>query len=462
MKDRRIKIAALCSLLVVSGTLLIAAVMSGGLFQMFKTLIGSGGGSSKVAGGPFTLAHNVGQSNAKTMTGGAFELSSGYNGQPAAAGAGPQAGNVTIPSAVVVGGLFLGVPLNAAFSISFDDAMDPASLQAASSLTAQRDKDGYSIQSPVAITVSYDAPSNTVTLTPNALLDNNNLYLLRISTDARSASGVALAAALTRQFETLFDNAQSNVFADLSGTTRLIVPPQAIPAPGYFVIKTDPEQDPYRIDPAIIREANGKIVSDYGAFRTPIVVREINIFDASGALIEISPSKAASLVMEYQDNGQGVLQADRPPVRVSTLSMWMLDENRKLWVKLPGSLLDAQARTVAAPVTHVSVFALIGDADTDVSQVFAYPTPWKPKAGNSSRYGTLADGITFTSLPSLGTLRIYTLSGELVASIEHANGLPTEKWMGTNSLGSPVASGVYLWEIRSGSNRKTGKLMVVW
>ena len=32
----------------------------------------------------------------------------------------------------------------------------------------------------------------------------------------------------------------------------------------------------------------------------------------------------------------------------------------------------------------------------------------------------------------------------------------------TNTRGERVASGVYLWEIQSDTNRKTGKLMVVW
>jgi flagellar hook assembly protein FlgD len=78
--------------------------------------------------------------------------------------------------------------------------------------------------------------------------------------------------------------------------------------------------------------------------------------------------------------------------------------------------------------------------------------------------GTIEDGMTFTSLPSECTIKIYTVSGELVRTLQHSDvtGLPQqEKWDGKTSGGDPVASGVYLWRVESASDAKNGKLMVI-
>jgi len=68
-------------------------------------------------------------------------------------------------------------------------------------------------------------------------------------------------------------------------------------------------------------------------------------------------------------------------------------------------------------------------------------------------------------------IRIYTLSGALVRSLDVETaprvtsviGIPISDivWDVKNSAGAVVASGVYIWEITSGPNRKTGKLAVI-
>ena len=85
--------------------------------------------------------------------------------------------------------------------------------------------------------------------------------------------------------------------------------------------------------------------------------------------------------------------------------------------------------------------------------------PFRPNAGNPARYGTWAGGITFTSLPAYGRIKLYTISGALVRDFDIA--APTLKWDLKNTDGQIVSSGVYLWEITAGKNRKTGKLVVI-
>ncbi|MBI3292656.1 MAG: hypothetical protein HYZ73_07620, partial [Elusimicrobia bacterium] len=75
--------------------------------------------------------------------------------------------------------------------------------------------------------------------------------------------------------------------------------------------------------------------------------------------------------------------------------------------------------------------------------------------------GTEAGGITFTNLTSECTIRIYTLTGELVRELRHQGGLPSFRWDVTNDQGEAVVSGVYLYDIRSLNDSKQGKLMII-
>lgn len=90
----------------------------------------------------------------------------------------------------------------------------------------------------------------------------------------------------------------------------------------------------------------------------------------------------------------------------------------------------------------------------DVSQVYAYPVPFKPAWGHSR--------ITFSFLPAEGTIRIYSASGEEIIAIPFAN--PSDgkiEWNAVTSAGEPLASGVYIYRIQTVSNSKTGKVMVI-
>jgi flagellar hook assembly protein FlgD len=73
----------------------------------------------------------------------------------------------------------------------------------------------------------------------------------------------------------------------------------------------------------------------------------------------------------------------------------------------------------------------------------------------------------FNNLPSECEIQIYTINGEKVWGQTHSDALNTgpqngqERWDGKNHLGQTVASGVYLWHVRSAEDEKTGKLMII-
>lgn len=70
----------------------------------------------------------------------------------------------------------------------------------------------------------------------------------------------------------------------------------------------------------------------------------------------------------------------------------------------------------------------------------AYPRPWKPGTGGSHD----AAGITFAPVPDNTTIRIYTLTGELVKELTALPAdLNAKVWDGRNTAGKKAASGVY-------------------
>lgn len=95
-------------------------------------------------------------------------------------------------------------------------------------------------------------------------------------------------------------------------------------------------------------------------------------------------------------------------------------------------------------------------AANDLSATHAFPVPFIPSKGHSQ--------ITFTRLTAKVTIRIYTLSGELVKSIVKDSGASDEvSWFPVaNEQGQTVASGVYLYHVESTDGKtRLGKLMVI-
>jgi flagellar hook capping protein FlgD len=148
------------------------------------------------------------------------------------------------------------------------------------------------------------------------------------------------------------------------------------------------------------------------------------------------------------------------------LSLWALDSAHALWVKMPNSRMIGAS--VAGPISQFSVFSVMGAPSTNTSDVFVFPNPWRPHGPNAGtaagQTGTDAGGITFSSIPSECTIKIYTLSGELVRNIHHSDltgPVGQEVWDGKTSGGDRAASGVYLWRVESATDGKNGKLMII-
>lgn len=256
-----------------------------------------------------------------------------------------------------------------------------------------------------------------------------------------------------------------------SGSASLTLPPGAVDKEVFDItLNKDPVSGPDHIDPAIINSANSKIERNEGAWARmfPENISEMSLFDDQNVWDKPFAISGALSMRYKDDNNDGILDGSNPPVRVDTIKAWALDEELAMWAKLPASSFDRAAKTITVPFMTPGVYALLGTVDESVKDTYAFPVPFRPngpQAGlGAGETGTEVEGITFTNVPQTGNIELYTLDGRLVRKLPIPAGLtiPKLKWDVRTAGGDRAASGVYLWRVVSGSNSKTGKLMVIW
>ncbi|HOI43101.1 MAG TPA: T9SS type A sorting domain-containing protein, partial [Elusimicrobiales bacterium] len=250
------------------------------------------------------------------------------------------------------------------------------------------------------------------------------------------------------------------------------IPAGAVDMPRFEItLNRNPLNQPMVVDPALISDASDKLVHNEGPWARPVPgqLLEFAIFNEMGFYSE-PLAKRGLMTMRYRDDdADGNVDGSDPPVRVDTLNAWTLDEENRMWAALPTAGLDRTAGTLSVYFGTPGVYALIGQLDTSVGNVFAYPVPFRPNGPNAGagigQTGTEADGITFNSVPQSGRVEIYTLDGRLVRKLDIPSGLvvPKLQWDVRTASGQKAASGVYIWRVvSSAGSAKTGKLMVIW
>jgi hypothetical protein len=120
---------------------------------------------------------------------------------------------------------------------------------------------------------------------------------------------------------------------------------------------------------------------------------------------------------------------------------------------VPNAVVNLAAGTVTAPITQAGVYFVGAALQVDLSGAYAYPVPFKPSAGQTT--------IKFDNLAVGSTIKVYTIMGELVAQLENSNNEPILRWPVTNTDGAPVASGVYIYQIKNSFSEKRGKLIII-
>ena len=180
-------------------------------------------------------------------------------------------------------------------------------------------------------------------------------------------------------------------------------------------------------------------------------IRIFSAYDEQGTITQ-NFNEQVAITIPYPDiNQDGIV--DGTMVGETSLKMYVMEDGG--WVEVQGGTIDTVANIFTAPVWHFSVYGLRGiPFAKDLSRIYAYPNPF-----NLGLQGK----ITFAELTDTAEIRIFTIAGELVKTIEvtpQDSGKPT--WDGRNEAGERVASGIYLYVIISEEGYKAvGKIGII-
>lgn len=132
------------------------------------------------------------------------------------------------------------------------------------------------------------------------------------------------------------------------------------------------------------------------------------------------------------------------------LAIYELKNNR--WVKIEDGVVNTFENKVTAPISRLGIYTLIVYLEAqDLSKFIVYPVPFKPSRGD--------DKIIFEGLPANSTIRIYDISGDLIRMIEDVSSI--YEWDVKDSHSKDVASGVYIYIVTYGVEKKSGKLVII-
>lgn len=351
---------------------------------------------------------------------------------------------------------------------SFTEEALTDSISSNTVITELYDYTGTQINSTIA--VNYNMIDSTNLEFKPAEWKKGSLYSVYFSTGIIDINNESLEKPQTFYFSIILDTSNTSTVVLMDDKTRVVSKSDVSNDNYFIVISTLVKSSNSDID-----EANSKLLASNSLIKEPVKYVKITLYDRYANEITSYPFTISSLdnkdrypvmiITDYKDNdNNGFIDGLLPLAKASNLSFWKLDKDKKRWVKMPYDNVDLSSKEVLSYVNEFTTYALFPKVATDVSDVIAFPVPFRPNAGNSSRYGSWADGITFANCPGIGTIKIYTIAGDLVRKIDIASNLDINsdvKWNLKNENGDIVASGVYIWEVISGGNRKTGKLMVI-
>jgi hypothetical protein len=124
------------------------------------------------------------------------------------------------------------------------------------------------------------------------------------------------------------------------------------------------------------------------------------------------------------------------------------------------SVRPFSATGASVSLSFTATTTIANARDRDLRRVHTVPDPYY--GTNSFETSATERVIKFVNLPERAIIRIYTVSGVLVAVIEHNSTTSSEAvWDVRNRNGRIVASGVYFYHIEALNARRVGRMTVV-
>ena len=76
-------------------------------------------------------------------------------------------------------------------------------------------------------------------------------------------------------------------------------------------------------------------------------------------------------------------------------------------------------------------------------------------------FGEPIRNIAFTNLPTPCTIKIFTVDGDLLQTIEHSSNTGREEWNLLTKERRPVVSGIYFFHVESDAGEKIGRFAII-
>jgi hypothetical protein len=124
--------------------------------------------------------------------------------------------------------------------------------------------------------------------------------------------------------------------------------------------------------------------------------------------------------------------------------------------------LDNQPNAIA-----VTPSTLPAQTENDMDRIKVVPNPfiisaqWDESRVGNTVFGEPVRNIAFTHLPSTCTIKIFTVDGDLVKTLEHRGTTGREEWNLLTSENRPAVSGVYFFHVESDLGEKVGRFAII-
>lgn len=246
------------------------------------------------------------------------------------------------------------------------------------------------------------------------------------------------------EISTLIYKTKGGTVTGSDGKTKLEIPANVLPENAFITI-SQPDIAVTSYDHSVspingtIREFLISAVSDgkqINTFNNDLMVTIPYIDDDQNGIVDNANNKVNSLKMAYWND---------------TVGVWRFTDN---------SYVQASSNTVTSGVRYLSKLSLMSYSPAELQNVYNWPNPCYPLRGQM---------VKFVNLPlnSDITIEIYSIAGELVRTlkegeeIEMLTGTQSANWDCKNESDELVASGVYIYAIKSNNDKKTGKIAIL-
>jgi len=363
-----------------------------------------------------------------------------------------QGGDVTATFSLPAGGVALdnyifGIPQGGPFNATFSTDIDTSALASHASLIPLQNP-----SSPIALQLaSYDPDSQTASLVPKSPLSPAALYKLTVSSGIPDSLDLGVS---TQSFSQIFvtgigANQGATVTSpyDAIQANQVLVGPGVFPSGGIAILRTS------FVNPAGSYSMAESVVDN--SIQSALGLRSISrvevlFYNPVNGQPSLGGVTSAKLTLSAQDSGGAAAPGVGMTAGLDPTSFKIYSVQPQGLVALQDS--NNNNGVVTATIQNSGVYILAGTLTTDLSSAYAYPVPFKASQNQT---------IKFASLAADSTIKVYTIMGELVAQLHNDNNEVLLQWPVTNLKGEPVASGVYIYQIKNGFSEKRGKLIVI-